>query len=269
MDNKKTLINKIYDISIIVFTILLGFFFILCTFTIYFNGKEIKETINPTHQIYTKEIITKYLNYLFIPFLLWFLLIICGAIINYLTPFNKKKITKPDEIETYFRLKNKINLNDEAQKEHILIIDKERKNRKLGFLIISLVSILLMIFPARYLFNFSNFTTNEISAKDEAIKMVINVFPFIIISFILFGVYLVYYTKSIKKELVEIKEVLKKSKPLVEQKINKDNSLLLNITRISVGVIGIIFVILGILNGGVEDVLVKAINICTECIGLA
>ncbi len=30
----------------------------------------------------------------------------------------------------------------------------------------------------------------------------------------------------------------------------------------------VVFVILGILNGGLNDVLVKAIRICSECIGL-
>lgn len=30
----------------------------------------------------------------------------------------------------------------------------------------------------------------------------------------------------------------------------------------------VLFIVLGVLNGGLWDVLVKAINICTECIGL-
>ena len=38
--------------------------------------------------------------------------------------------------------------------------------------------------------------------------------------------------------------------------------------RIAVAVVAIVFIILGIFNGGMADVLSKAINICTECIGL-
>ena len=30
----------------------------------------------------------------------------------------------------------------------------------------------------------------------------------------------------------------------------------------------VLFIVLGVMNGGLYDVLVKAINICTECIGL-
>jgi hypothetical protein len=35
-----------------------------------------------------------------------------------------------------------------------------------------------------------------------------------------------------------------------------------------VAVLGIVFIIHGIFNGGMADVLKKAINICTQCIGL-
>ena len=38
--------------------------------------------------------------------------------------------------------------------------------------------------------------------------------------------------------------------------------------RVAVATVALLFIILGICNGGVSDVLAKAINICTECIGL-
>ena len=40
------------------------------------------------------------------------------------------------------------------------------------------------------------------------------------------------------------------------------------ITRIALGVIGVVFVVFGIFNGGMADVLEKAVKICTQCIGL-
>ena len=39
-------------------------------------------------------------------------------------------------------------------------------------------------------------------------------------------------------------------------------------TRLILYALAILLVILGVMNGGMRDVLVKAINICTECIGL-
>ncbi len=39
-------------------------------------------------------------------------------------------------------------------------------------------------------------------------------------------------------------------------------------TKIAIGVVGIALVIVGVAGGGMKDVLLKAINICTQCIGL-
>ena len=38
--------------------------------------------------------------------------------------------------------------------------------------------------------------------------------------------------------------------------------------RLAVLAAAIVLIVLGVLNGGMADVLGKAINICTECIGL-
>lgn len=49
---------------------------------------------------------------------------------------------------------------------------------------------------------------------------------------------------------------------------DKVNGILVLASRIAVGVAAVTFVFVGIFNGGANDVLIKAINICTECIGL-
>ncbi len=51
-----------------------------------------------------------------------------------------------------------------------------------------------------------------------------------------------------------------------EQPVKKMNAL--NITRIVFAAVGVALVIFGIFNGGVGEVFLKAINICTQCIGL-
>ena len=38
--------------------------------------------------------------------------------------------------------------------------------------------------------------------------------------------------------------------------------------RFILAALALLFIILGVMNGGARDVLIKAINICTECIGL-
>lgn len=53
---------------------------------------------------------------------------------------------------------------------------------------------------------------------------------------------------------------------LLRGKTNNTQNLL--IPRISVALIAIVFVVLGVVNGSASDVFIKAIKICTECIGL-
>lgn len=268
--NKNELINKIYKIVISIVSILLGFFMILFAFIIYFKGKAIIKNEDPLYQIYNVDILSKYLKYLLIPFVLWVITIIVGIILHYVFPFKEKTKNSYDIFNSYQLLKNKVPNENKENNEELFIINEERKNRRLGFIIVSVVSLLFMIFPARYLFTFSNFTASEISAKDEAIKMAINVFPWIIGAFILFIGYLIYITHSIKKEINMIHLFLKTNKniQIINDKQNK-KELNINIVRACIGVISIIFIVLGIINGGVDNVLAKAINICTECIGLA
>ena len=42
----------------------------------------------------------------------------------------------------------------------------------------------------------------------------------------------------------------------------------LSYVRIALYALAVVLIVLGINNGGMRDVLIKAINICTECIGL-
>ena len=41
-----------------------------------------------------------------------------------------------------------------------------------------------------------------------------------------------------------------------------------NMHRLVLYIVAIVFIVLGVMNGGLRDVLVKAIAVCTECIGL-
>ena len=48
----------------------------------------------------------------------------------------------------------------------------------------------------------------------------------------------------------------------------KENAKQAGILRAVLFVVAVVLIVFGIFNGGMRDVLVKAINICTECIGL-
>lgn len=71
---------------------------------------------------------------------------------------------------------------------------------------------------------------------------------------------------SAERELALISGVAKKKPTAPEAK--KSNVPYTLIVRLSLAVIAVVFVIIGIFNGGMSDVVQKAIKICTECIGL-
>ena len=74
----------------------------------------------------------------------------------------------------------------------------------------------------------------------------------------------------LKDERVKKDTELAKSgeKKAVEKQLGKKHSKAVSIVRCVLLVISVLFIILGIYNGGADAVLTKAITICTECIGL-
>lgn len=71
--------------------------------------------------------------------------------------------------------------------------------------------------------------------------------------------------KMLKKCWREKKETQQHKIPYLEKEMPEGRK---NMLRGAVIALAVLLIALGIANGGLWDVLVKAINICTECIGL-
>ncbi len=77
------------------------------------------------------------------------------------------------------------------------------------------------------------------------------------------------HDKLISEMKLAIASGAKKDKPDAEpEKDGKTARRTMIAIRVAVLVVSVVFIIDGITNGGFSDVLIKAINICTECIGL-
>ena len=78
--------------------------------------------------------------------------------------------------------------------------------------------------------------------------------------------------KSYKREIDALKSLLviaNSDVPAPEMPETKDRKpALVNLARASIITVAVVFIVLGIFNGGMSDVLGKAVRICTECIGL-
>ena len=75
-------------------------------------------------------------------------------------------------------------------------------------------------------------------------------------------------TAAVKTAMAEAKGKLPRPQGVEEKRPFTQSPRFLWILRGSILAVGILFILLGIRNGGMADVLGKAIRICTECIGL-
>ena len=67
----------------------------------------------------------------------------------------------------------------------------------------------------------------------------------------------------------DLMDIYKKERENLSGSVNgEERARKLKTARIAVFAVAVVFVIAGIMNGSMEDMLIKAVNICTECIGL-
>ena len=150
-------------------------------------------------------------------------------------------------------------------------IRKEKIMRLIARLIVLVISLRSGAFALEYVLNFENFTMDY----NACIKLAcIWVFAATIV---VMGacIALVYFEEaSYKRQIKAVKSLIAKGhvatpaakEETIETKKAKVPVAL--IVRLSILAVAIVFIILGAFNGGMADVLSKAINICTECIGL-
>ncbi len=113
-----------------------------------------------------------------------------------------------------------------------------------------------------YLAQRSHFTDLDALAPVDA--MLVHIVPWIVLIFLVAAAAFLLCDRSISKELAALKGVpIGAVKASAAQKTNPSA-----ILRWVLYAVAALFILLGVMNGGAWDVLVKAINICTECIGL-
>ena len=95
-------------------------------------------------------------------------------------------------------------------------------------------------------------------------SLLINLLPELILAFIIMLIKLSLLDKSFDKEFEILSKCEKKSNVNLPS-VDTERKLTVSMMLFS---IALLFILIGIINGGMKDVLIKAINICTECIGL-
>ncbi len=251
-------LHRIYGVLLSISIILAGICLIVGCLTIYFTGER----------TYSREIVAETFSGISIPVYICLILTIIGFVWEFLSPLPNKK-QKP--IKAYgFILERLLEKKDVKQCDEALLlsINKERNNRKLHSSIRTLLICIFSIVFLCYGANGNNFHQSEINTS--MINAMWVLIPCMVIPFG-YAIFTVYHNnKSLQKEI----ELIKQAPALDTIKIDDSNlsaqrtDKYVNIVRYALLIIGIAVMIYGFISGGTIDVLTKAINICTECIGL-
>lgn len=265
IERNKERIRFVLGVITSVMTVAAGVLFIISCYSIYKSGDA----------PFTRESISEAFSKIAIPVYVSICFIVLGICFGVIFPKEEEKLKgKRTDLIVMKKLYAKADLggfNTEIGER----VKKEEKFRRILVYVNAALLILSTTLPLIYLLNPDNFpaVSGEYNAeiKRGMLVCLLCLTPLFIYEFY----YVIAYGRSVKREI----ELLRRAPISVEGKSvdktdkvrdfvnNNKHSLVLGV-RIALIGCAAVFIILGISNGGMSDVLNKAINICTECIGL-
>ena len=214
-------------------------------------------------------------------------LVIGGGIISTLFPLEKEKLKC--EINDSLVLHKMSKRLKSVSKEGAAKIEKQRIIR-FSMVIISLIVLVIAIVGAT-VNSIKGYDASSEAVNDQMLKACLTILGYFAAPLIYTTVTVFVCKYSVKKELEIVKNEFKNQKnaegvvendlgPITKlttdlvsnaeefKKPKKWHRLLSLCISGAILIAAIVFIIVGISNGGMKDVVTKAINICTECIGM-
>lgn len=256
MTKKSTFsIHKAFDILLSLSFWVAGICLICGCLTIYFSGE----------QPYSREAVAEIFEKIAIPVYFCLFLTVISIIWQLISP--KSRNTKTS-FKDYTSLINKLSAKKDLAADNNDIfeaISKEKALRKTHMLIRTAIICVSSIVFLCYALNSANFHQTEINTS--MIRAMLVMLPCLAVSFG-YSVFTAYLNRnSYERELDLIKKLPASTNNASDEAVlKKCNSAL--IIKIALVIVALCIIIYGYFTGGTTDVLTKAINICTECIGL-
>ena len=242
-------IRLIYGIILSVFLVISAIALILSCAHIYLTGD----------QTYTPEKIAAYFSLIAIPLYICLGLIAGRFLLEWVLPKDGKQKLPP--IPAHMRLnraKSKVIHTGPVLQADIEAEQKLRNTRR--WILIAVLAVCFGVFLL-YALNPTHFTEN---INGSVIRGVVMLLTCLLIPFILALCTLYMNTASMEKEIELRKQAESKETIPADSKSNRP----IFIARIAITLLAVALVVIGLMGQGTMDVLTKAINICTECIGL-
>lgn len=270
-DKKKSRIHLIYGIALSVILAVVGILFIWSCYSIYKSGES----------PFTRASIGAAFDRIAIPVYISIAAVVGGVVINLIIPQDKGKLNGLRTPAVALKaLAEKVNVEqlDGTLKDKIV---KERRIRSVLTNINVALLIISAICPLVYLMNPNNFPAVSGEYNSEILHGMLVYLVCLAPLAIYEVVYVILADRSCRRESELCKEAIKTVGAMTptEEKhdcpmcrvtgfFKKNEKPILLGVRIALVGSAIGFIIAGAINGGMADVLNKAIKICTECIGL-
>lgn len=255
----KKRIHLIYSIVLSAVIVLAGICLMTACVGIYNSGD----------QPFSREAVAAAFSGIAVPIYLCLALVIGGLVLDGFFPADKKKQPVQKQYDVILtRLHSKLSLDscDDALR-FAIVAQKKRRSicRAIGLVLLVLGSVIFL----SYGLNSSNFHQSQINGS--MIKAMWVFIPCLAVPFA-WAVFCAYYTRaSMRKEIELVRQAIATGDQCATPKTApcvKDHSKLLLAVRCAILCVGIGILVYGFFAGGTSDVLTKAINICTECVGL-
>lgn len=258
-----------YGIIFGAFTVVVGALFIWQVLSLYFSGTA--EGFAEPHP-FSRERVVAALSKIDLFFWLWIAGIVAGFVLWEVFPISEKKRKICPDLQLA-RLKKRIPTRapEGMESDYSTYTDTQKIVFALKCAAWSLFGV-AVVYGIVYLCIPANFPNKDVT--HEVLNFVKNVFPCVFAGLIVVCGAGVYEKYAVRKILPTAQKLTRGAK-LNEEKSKLqaalavfDNKWVILGIRIALFVIAVAFIIWGALNGNARDVFIKAINICTECIGL-
>ena len=251
----KSNLGRIIALTTTVCIILLGIMFIACCAHLYFTGGD---------QPYSRERAGKYLLVLAIPSFITIASVVTGLVYNLKTGDKDVEKTARTNSEMLHSFASRYEFSSFPEDVKTAVIN-ERNHRKVLNLIAYCVSAVFALIAVIYLTVVAKYTIENLNG--DVILALAVALPLTVLSVAIHVPVAYMVEKSSAKELEILKESIKSNgTPSLAEKKQENNAT--NIAKYVILGVAMLLIVLGIFNGGMTDVLNKAVKICTECIGL-
>lgn len=260
-------VRQAYRVIMAVATIAVGGLMIWQVIAIYQAGNA-PENLSAgvyIHPVYSREIVAEHFARIATAVCLWLCGVAAGLLGWLIWPEEAPRVKgAAGAEETLRKLRQRLPDADQADRDVMTAIRKEEKLRRGAWVAAAAVCAICAAISGAYLLKVEHFTSWDLESVMGS--MMLAVTPWVVLAFAAVCAAVEVRRISAEREIPLVKKIMVKGKrPAPRQETRGGRVIVL---RAVLYAAAIALIVLGVLNGGMRDVLIKAINICTECIGL-